>query len=501
MKAAVGVAICQGLDEVGATLLYSGARAINTGVGAKAGALMIGAGALSYYLQQTGCTWPEEGINTNQPPIPGCWGGTGGFVQVWQNQPFVEPGYQTSVTVNMQQFLGWITPFDFELHASGEYSTAYAQYDYIQEDGQQIRAEGIIRGDKNLRPYPMFMKSFPGEGEEFICTTEETPNEPVLMPSQNIDYGDCIYTVNHLGWGLNTDSDLLYSVHEVLPGGSSGVRSSGGRMGACFFEPTMIVIGGDGGGGDGVPIPPAPIDGDDGEPWWLPLARQAAATAAGNLIAGAIRELLTQPYEGVQYEMPAPCDVDAEGNQLVWTGQIPEQKFEPAVLDRLDALSNQMAQHLAWKTPICKPDKPELLGTWVTTRWISDEKMAHSGVRLRKLFRYRSQSSRDLGQLSSYWKDFTWNAGAVCVFHQGAWWGTPQVWAASEAEGQRVIRFAAAEAGLDPDQTGRWGVSSSRTPRYGMSGTMKILKYKGFPWVASRDGAAWPNTLALQIDP
>ena len=114
MKAAVGVAICQGLDEVGATLLYSGARAINTGVGAKAGALMIGAGALSYYLQQTGCTWPEEGINTNQPPIPGCWGGTGGFVQVWQNQPFVEPGYQTSVTVNMQQFLGWITPFDFE---------------------------------------------------------------------------------------------------------------------------------------------------------------------------------------------------------------------------------------------------------------------------------------------------------------------------------------------------------------------------------------------------
>ena len=82
--------------------------------------------------------------------------------------------------------------------------------------------------------------------------------------------------------------------------------------------------------------------------------------------------------------------------------------------------------------------------------------MDHSGKRLRKLLRYRSESSRDLGQLSAYWQDFTWNAGDIIVFHKGAWWGTPQVWAASQEEGQRVLRFAAAEAGIDPDQVGEW---------------------------------------------
>jgi hypothetical protein len=34
-----------------------------------------------------------------------------------------------------------------------------------------------------------------------------------------------------------------------------------------------------------------------------------------------------------------------------------------------------------------------------------------------------------------------------------------------------------------------------------MSGTMKILKKEGFPWIASRDGANWPNYLAQQRDP
>ena len=158
-------------------------------------------------------------------------------------------------------------------------------------------------------------------------------------------------------------------------------------------------------------------------------------------------------------------------------------------------------QHLLWKTPICKPEKPELRGSWVTTRWISDEKMDHSGKRLRKLLRYRSESSRNLGQLSAYWQDFTWTAGEVCVIHKGAWWGTPQVWASTQEEGQRVLRFAAAEAGLDPDKAGEWGTSRSSSPRYGMSGTMRIQRYQGFPWVAQRSGADWPNTLALQGDP
>ena len=501
MKQAVESFVCESLGDVGNSLIYSGAMAMRTGAGVKPGALMIGAGALSRYLQQTGCEYVWDEGSSNQPPIPGCWEATAGFVQVWQKQPMFGEGSESSVTVNMQKFLGWVTPFDFSLHSSGEYSTAYAKYDYINDLGEQKRDESIIRGDKYFNPAPMFMKSFPPEDGEFICGSEEPIHDPVLMPSKEITQGDCIYNVSQLGWALDDQSDLLWSVHQVEPAGEATTRSEGGRMGGCNFEPTLIIVGGDGGGGDGVPIPPFPVDGDDGEPWWLPLARQAAATAAGNLIADAIKSLFETEYAAVQYRMTAPCDRDDEGNPLVWTGDIPKQKIGPATLDRLDAISNQLDQHLNWKTPICKADRPELRGSWVTTRWISDEKMAHSGKCLRKLFRYRSESTRDLGQLSAYWQSFTWQAGDVCVFHKGAWWGTPQVWAESEAEGKRVIRFAAAEAGIDPDQVGEWGTSSSSSPRFGMSGTMRIQRYKGFPWVAQRSGPDFPNTLALQLDP
>ena len=145
----------------------------------------------------------------------------------------------------------------------------------------------------------------------------------------------------------------------------------------------------------------------------------------------------------------------------------------------------------------CKDnEKVALEGDWVTTQWQSDEPPDGSKSRLRKRFRYRSKSSRNLEQLSSYWRDFTWQAGQVCVIHKGTWWGTPQVWASSAEEGKRIIRFAGAEAGLDPDQVGEWVVSGSRTPRIGMFGTMRIRCYRGTAWVASRDGSDRPNYLA-----
>ena len=161
---------------------------------------------------------------------------------------------------------------------------------------------------------------------------------------------------------------------------------------------------------------------------------------------------------------------------------------------RFDNIDRELEQI---KNCACGPNpRPPLAGDWVTTQWKSDEKDDITGTRLRKRFRYRSQSSRDLKQLSDYWRDFTWQAGQVCVIHKNAWWGTPQVWASSAEEGKRVIRFAAGEAGLNPDEVGEWVVTGSRAPRYGMSGTMRLIDKDGFPWVASRDGADWPNLLA-----
>jgi hypothetical protein len=198
--------------------------------------------------------------------------------------------------------------------------------------------------------------------------------------------------------------------------------------------------------------------------------------------------------------MKAFCDKNSEGEPETYSVTYPEMEMLEGILDRVNDIPGFLEQHLAWKTPTCKTTN-ELQGQWVTTRWISDEKMVDSSRRLRKLFRYRTLSSRDLGQLSAYWEQFTWRAGSICVIHKGAWWGTPQVWAESTEEGQRVIRHAAAEAGLDPDQVGEWSTGSSRAPRYGMSGTMRIMEHEGFPWVASRDGANWPNMLAKRRDP
>jgi hypothetical protein len=201
----------------------------------------------------------------------------------------------------------------------------------------------------------------------------------------------------------------------------------------------------------------------------------------------------------------AACDKDEQGNlEKVEYPLLPATGTNAALIalyDNQTTLMTMIQQHLIWKTPICEPEKPELEGQWVTTRWMSDEKVVGSERRLRKLFRYRTKSTRDVGQLSAYWEDFTWRSGPVVVFHKGAWWGTPQVWAETEAEGKRVIRFAAGEAGIDPDQAGEWGISSSSAPRYGMSGTMRIQRFEGFPWVAKRDGPNWPNYLAKAGDP
>jgi len=213
-----------------------------------------------------------------------------------------------------------------------------------------------------------------------------------------------------------------------------------------------------------------------------------------------IASIFEQPLPAAEYSISGVCEEPGEdGRQPSTTIFLPPEKWADRLISQSEVVPELLQAHLGYKTPTCSSPKPPLEGDWITTRWISDEKMAHSDRRLRKLFRYRSKSSRDLVQLSGYWESFSWRAGPVCVIHKGAWWGTPQVWAESAEEGKRVIRHAATEAGIDPDQVGRWEIGGSRSPRYGMSGTMRIHLHKGFPWVASRDGAAWPNYLAKQV--
>ena len=346
----------------------------------------------------------------------------------------------------------------------------------------------------------------PIQGSCAIQPPLPTPPDDAFEP---IPYTDpetnCTYNVQLLGFveqapGMTQDPVYVIS-------GSDALRASGGVVGGCNFSPTVYYggsgggggLGGGGGGGDGAPpFPYIPGNDPDGRPNWLDGLAAALGGAGGVLAAEAIKAALATKYPGIIYRMVSVCEKDASGEPISLDVEvpIPELRAPDAQLARLDAIVELLQAGKNFKQPICGNEKPELLGQWVTTRWESDEKMVDSGRRLRKLFRYRSQSTRDLGQLSDYWRYFTWRAGPVCVIHKGAWWGTPQVWAESEEEGRRVIRHAATEAGLDPDQVGGWAVSSSRSPRNGMSGTMKILKKEGFPWVASRQGTDWPNYLA-----
>jgi len=166
---------------------------------------------------------------------------------------------------------------------------------------------------------------------------------------------------------------------------------------------------------------------------------------------------------------------------------------------RMDALAWMINNAALIPYIECSKCGPVLEGEWVTVRFESLENSPLGTRPLRKLFRYRSQSALDLGQKAAYWENFTWNAGAVCVQHKGAWWGTPQCWASTADEGKRVIRFAGLEAGIDPDVLGEWVISGSLDPRYGQPGSMKVAKVSGLEWVTSRQG---PSGLPLlTVDP
>jgi hypothetical protein len=114
-----------------------------------------------------------------------------------------------------------------------------------------------------------------------------------------------------------------------------------------------------------------------------------------------------------------------------------------------------------------------------------------SQARLRKVFKYRDLTGRDVEAHTVHWASFQWEAGPVCVIHKGAAWGVPQVWAATAAEGKRVIRHAGAIAGVDPDQEGEWIVTGTLDPRIGRRGTMRVQILKGGSLsVTKREGSS-----------
>lgn len=113
--------------------------------------------------------------------------------------------------------------------------------------------------------------------------------------------------------------------------------------------------------------------------------------------------------------------------------------------------------------------------------------MANRAVRKRLSYRDNSGASQEAHQ--AHWSGFRWSTGPVIVAAVGSF-GTVQVWASSAAEGQRVIRHAAAIGGWDPDDPakGRWIITATDDPRYGRRGEVGVRVRKGIPSVTKRDG-------------
>ena len=496
-----GNVMCDILTDAGPALLNTGLWLLPTGLGTKVGTGFLGASAASYLAKNYLCDPIDVGDASPIPNVDGCQR---------------VDGYGTA---QINDGTGrWFNPFaGTELATKSSQAVAVTENKTVpRETGgyERITTWETTDGDITWSSFANVQPPQPAIARVLVtngtCQIEGGTPQPlppeVYQPREYTDPVDgCTFNVTFQGFVEVTPGGEVQPV--LLIESAAEQRNDYGRMGGCVLAPTIYMPGG-GGGGDGVEIPgppgppgpPVPPGGDE-VPWWLPPLLAATTGALLNAILDAINDTSKKGMAAAAFTLTAPCDKDEKGEPLEAEWTFDEQPYFERIHDQQVVIMEILQQHLNFKTPICGNERPPKEGQWVTTRWISDQKMDHSNRRLRKLFRYRTKSTRDLGQLSAYWRDFTWEAGDVCVKHQGAWWGYPQVWAATPEEGKRVIRFAGIEAGLDPDQTGKWEIGGSDSPRYGMSGTMRIQKFEGYPWVAKRSGENWPNVLAQVSDP
>ena len=110
---------------------------------------------------------------------------------------------------------------------------------------------------------------------------------------------------------------------------------------------------------------------------------------------------------------------------------------------------------------------------------------------------YRHQGSPTQEGQAEHWEGFTFEGGPWQVIYKGGW-GQIQVWAASEAEGRRVVEHACTAAGIDPnDPAGEWFASVSSSPRYQRVATYRTAVKYGLPVVTVRPGPNGPALIGL----
>ena len=497
---AAGATTCQLLNTAGGALINVGVWTLWTG---KASLIPFSAGALSLLASNYLC--PDQPMGEAQKPgnTGNCARVTGGTAQLMFKGP------------SDQEF----KPFVGDQTGKDQHVAILSVTRNVNPGGTGAGMTVVTElGDGSQGGATFYQPSWPPELLD-ECTWNLNPlgsatcNGTVPVPpdiTQPIQYTDnvtnCTYNVTLQGFAQPVSGGPVQPV--LLVEGASeqreaGVRDgAGGRMGGCNFAPTIYMPGGGGGngGGGGVnfPVPDggAPGPGPGDVPWWVP-PLVAGATAAGlNLIGNEIAKLFEADFEPASFTLTAPCNKDEEGNPEFRTWEFAQGNFYERSNAHQVALMEIMQQHLDWKTPICD-ETPTLEGDFRTISFRSDQTSPYGKSRLRKRFRYRSVSGNDLSAVVDHWAGFTWEGGPYRVRWVGESWRSPEIWAASEAEGQRVIQHAAAEAGFSPLEGGRWSTRLSSSGRQGVPGTMRVDTTGGYYWITARDGSDERPVVAL----
>ena len=269
--------------------------------------------------------------------------------------------------------------------------------------------------------------------------------------------------------------------------------ASGGVVGGCNFEPTLVFQPPGGGPPTTGPWDPTWPDWDGGgEPPWLDFLKGAVGGAAAAAVGALLDELFEKKYPATEKSIYAACQFKEDGSPEEFTINFPEQTYQDRVLDSLTAQVDFAQQFFLWKSPICSTNPQPVTGDPVSINWVSDEYSPNGNNRLRKLLTYFDQNNTSLADTVAHWRDFSWDAGSVIVSVNGVPLGKPQVWAASVEEGKRVINHAAAIAGVDMTNA-EWLITSPRASRYGQTGKMRVHRgANGALGITKRDG---PNGL------
>lgn len=123
--------------------------------------------------------------------------------------------------------------------------------------------------------------------------------------------------------------------------------------------------------------------------------------------------------------------------------------------------------------------------------------------RREKRLGYRDISGRSQDEVAAIWAGFRFSAGSEICVCVGPW-GRVQVWAATRAEGERVIRFALSAGGWGDavENEGEWSFARASGSRPGQPGIYETARNRWGLLVSKRDGpdgAPYPSGAALPL--